>query len=474
MCGILCVKSRRDIPLERHQAALSTMSARGPDMTIWQYQNRIFIGQTVLHFAGSTDIYSNTTDSTAIVFNGEIYDYQHHGDWDSDTRLIKHLVDNCDWQSFKQVHGPWAWIWTDFHSVKFATDPQHERHLWLYQDDDIMIISSEIAAIGHYVNLKIALPEWNDKHLPIQEITPWQNVVKIRPGHLYIDGYIDHDMITLQQWINESQTFSGTFEDAVDSLDKILTDVCESMAKTGPHSISFSGGLDSSLLQTYFPDAEPVTVIMGDKDPIALAASGIPITEQQWAEAYQQVVDKLYLPPLSWSWVSFHLVAQHSQHRAIISGVGADELFGGYPYNLSGDASPYHPDTVEAMITDKRQDSLIQDYIFQAGGVDLLGLDLVAGLNSREARAPFVHPRVIRFAMSLPYDYKVAGETKRILRALYRCRTGREYQQPKLGFAGHCNDSIPYIRPNYVARSAGRNQAWKQFILDDFAIRNRT
>lgn len=470
MCGLLCVKSRHPIPLDQHLGALATMHDRGPDFQVWRYHNGIFMGQTVLHFSGSTDVYHGHSKNM-LVFNGEIYDWSDHGPWDSDTRLIWHTVQNRDWQRMKRLDGPWAWIWTDFHSVEFATDAQHERHLWHYQDHDIMIVASEIQAIAHYVDLKLTLEPWASKHLPIREHTPWAGVTRVRPGFLYRDGQLSHDIVTMADWAHETQAFTGTFQEAVEELDHIMTMVCRDINRSGPVSLSLSGGLDSSLLATYFEIDDPVTVIMGDKDPVAASLPGHLIDPEHWARAYHHVVDRLRLPPLSWSWVSFALVAGFSRHRAIVSGTGADELFGGYSHNLTGQPSPYHAGHAFRLIADARQNSLVLDYIIHSGGVDLLGLDLVAGLFGREARAPFAHGRVIRFALSLPYHYKVGDQTKEILRSLYQRRTGRPYLRAKQGFAGHCNDSIAYIRPDYHTVSTDRHQAWKDFVYHDFVQR---
>lgn len=470
MCGLLCVRSRRPIDINHHLRALETMHSRGPDFSVWRQENNIFIGQTVLHFAGSTDVY-HTRSPSSLVFNGEIYDYSDHGPWDSDTRMIKQLVQNKNWAGLARLEGPWAWIWTDFHTIEFATDPQHERHLWLYQDQDLLIVSSEIQAIRHYVDTPVDLEPWTTKHLALGENSPWRAITRIRPGYLYRDGQIDQAIATMSDWVHDTKPFAGTFDQAVEELDDILAKVCRNITRTGPVSISSSGGLDSGLLETYIDSPDPVTVIMGDKDPVAASRSGIMIDEQQWAAAYHHIVDRLMLPPLSWSWVSFSLVAQHSQQRAIVSGTGADELFGGYAYNLSGQPSPYHAGRDWRFTADREQNNLILDYVIHSGGVDLLGLDLVAGCHGREARAPFAHPRVIKFALSLPYHYKVQGETKRLLRSLYHRRTGHHYQQVKQGFAGHCNDSIIHIRPGYQGHQTNRSQAWADFVYHDFIQR---
>ena len=467
MCGLLLVKSKHKIDTSHHVRSLDLMHHRGPDFTTWRHHGEIFIGQTVLHFSGSPKIYHETSQS-CLVFNGEIYDYRKHGDWDSDTRLIKSLVDGHQWHQFNELHGPWAWIWTDFSSVKFATDPQMERHLWWYQDDQLSILCTEIAPIAEYVDLHPVLHTWPDKHIDVRFGSPYKNLKLVEPGVVF-DLEQEHavKLAGFDRWCDDSGTFDGDFDDAVDELDTILREVCQSMSIGHPVSVSLSGGLDSSLLRTYFLGCDDITLAMGDKDPVASCLEHHLVTEELWAQSYLSVTRRLRLPPLSWCWVSYDQVLQHCKTRIMITGAAADELFGGYIYNLTSKISPYSHASQRDMIPDVDQNRLVNDYITQSGSVDLLGVDLVSGLHGIESRTPFAHPRVIKFAISLPYKYKVHENTKLVLRALYHKRTGQEYSAKKMGFAAHCNDSIRFINPTWQSRY-DRLDEWRRFVLHDF------
>ena len=142
MCGILLVQSQSHIPLEHHLAALRLLEPRGPDFSVHQYHNGIFIGQTVLHITGSADAYQ-TRGTSFVAYNGEIYNYRDFGSYSNDIELIRQTVPH-DISRFKQMEGMWAWAWTDFDRVLYAKDPQGEKALYRYQDDDILIVSSEI------------------------------------------------------------------------------------------------------------------------------------------------------------------------------------------------------------------------------------------------------------------------------------------------------------------------------------------
>ena len=460
MCGIILVKSTRHIDLQHHLDALNLLRSRGPDLSNYSFHNNIFIGQSVLHITGSDHVYHDHCD---FVFNGQIYNYKHLSGCANDTEFAKNTVSKQDWQNIKTWKGPWAWVWTDFKDIFYASDPQLEKHLFVYQDKDILIVTSEIKCIMHYVDIQVQKVEWHTKHWPMtQDHMPWQNVTVTNGGILYKNGVFHSKLDSLDDWRTE---YTGDYNQAVDDLDKLLTNVCSDINPQEKFVISYSGGLDSSLLNTYFPAGRTVCLDITGKDPIVKtthADQKITVDLLSWADAYEQVVSHTFLPLASWNWASYYILVKNISERIVISGAGADEIFGGYPYHLNGQKSPY---------SNTKVDKFLNDYKIQQGAVDLLGSDLVSGINGKETRNPFAHPDVIKFALSLPYSYKVNDRCKSILHDLYFKRTGKTIAQPKQGFAGHCNDAMHLIRPSYVPYSGDRFLQWKKFIQDDFYAR---
>jgi asparagine synthetase B (glutamine-hydrolysing) len=149
MCGILLVKSRDQIPVEQHLDAFVKLQSRGPDFCRYDYKNNIFIGQAVLHITGSADYY-HTVHKNFLAYNGEIYNYQQLGNYNNDIEFVDYAVEN-DLELLAQGWGPWAWAWNDGTTVRYASDPQGERCLYQYHDDNILIVCSEVAPILDYV-----------------------------------------------------------------------------------------------------------------------------------------------------------------------------------------------------------------------------------------------------------------------------------------------------------------------------------
>ena len=141
MCGILLVRSRDKIPLQKHFDALKQIQSRGPDFMRYRHENGIFIGHTVLHITGDREYYDNS-HRNFLAYNGEIYNYRDLGAYRTDTEFVHECVEN-DLGRLTAGWGPWAWAWTDSETVLYASDPQGERALYQYQDDNILIVCSD-------------------------------------------------------------------------------------------------------------------------------------------------------------------------------------------------------------------------------------------------------------------------------------------------------------------------------------------
>lgn len=465
MCGILYVQSVHPRSREHDLAAVDLMRARGPDGAWWRWSDDRFLAQTSLHFAGDVNWYPEAV-SQGFAFNGEIYNWRQWSDV-TDGAVVFGTVRSRDWQQVQAWSGPWAWVYDTGEHVLAATDPACEKHLFQYRDANWHIISSEIAPILHYVTSHASTKEFSTKHYPVIQSTPWHSIKRLEPGGLYVDGMYTACLDHITGWRDPDWTGTGT--QATEHMNNLLHDVVQEMFPNEPVTLALSGGLDSSLLRTYIPDADTVTIVT-DKDPVSQFTQADQIIDcdpQRWADAFKLSQQSMRLPVLSWSLPGWWLVMQYAKNRVIFTGCGADEIFGGYPHSRQNRPSPYvNNSTVNPDLTQLYRDysdQYLLDYAVQIGSVDQLGIDLIAGSHGRETRNPFMHRRIISFAQSLPRNIRTGATGKRILRDVYRLRTGQHYLDPKSGFAGHCNDSIIYIDPDYQL-TEDRITDWKRFI----------
>jgi asparagine synthetase B (glutamine-hydrolysing) len=259
-------------------------------------------------------------------------------------------------------------------------------------------------------------------------------------------------------------------------------------------ALTYSGGLDCSIILNSIPGLELYSVNNVGKDPIVdrirefltleeqSRLHELTVDEQQWAEYFNQLLDRLKMPVQSWSFVGQWIISQQCKQRVLFTGVGADELFGGYDvYNrlnfclASASPSPYSKNNntqlwqkcLEIYDYNVVQATLLMDYWHQIVGCDAQGIDAIAGAWEIETRNPFLAKPIIQFALNLPHDFKVGHTSKPLIRRLFLQRWSQDLILPKKGFTGHCNDSFPWLGIN-IDQTGNRVQDWKSVVQASF------
>jgi asparagine synthase (glutamine-hydrolysing) len=489
MCGILLVKSKNQIPLEQHLNAFLKLQSRGPDFCRYQHENNIFIGQSVLHITGSAEYY-NTVHTNFLAYNGEIYNFKDFGPYSNDIEFVDHAVNN-DINKLAQGWGPWAFVWTDKNTVLYASDPQGEKTLYQYQDEEILIVCSEIAPILEYVDLKKIYNEYTSRHWSMLMHTPYSGITRIVAGQLYQDGVCIKNIDNIWDWISES-TYNN-IDEAYEEFASNWKTVTKLMTPSCPSALTYSGGLDSSIILSHIDNLELYTTNMTGKDPIVdyinnfltdnewLQLNNMLVNEKQWAQAFKEVIARTQMPVQSWSFVGQWIISQQCKERVLFTGVGADELFGGYDiyqklnYTTEKTVSPYSQGCndlvwqrcLSVYNQHAGQATLLADYLYQIAGCDARGIDVIAGSWGIEARNPFLARPIMQLALNLPFEYKVGMIPKPLIRQMFLKRWKEQNILPKKGFSGHCNDSLPWLDVE-IETTGNRDQDWRQIVLKSF------
>ena len=493
MCGILLVKSQSTIPLEQHLQAFAQLESRGPDFSRYQFENNIFIGQAVLHITGTADYY-NARHKNFLAYNGEIYNFKELGNYSNDIEFVDECVNN-NIDRIKDGWGPWAFAWTNNETVMYASDPQGEKSLYQYQDKDILIVCSEVAPILEYIGAnKIDFP-YENKLWTIVNETPYLGVYRLAAGQLYQDGRNIQNIDNIWSWITEPT--HTDINEAYEEFQSIWKQVTTLMTPTCPAALTFSGGLDSSIILSHINNLELYSVNNLGKDPIVdhirdfltqeehARLHELVVDPEQWADNFCQLISRTKLPAQSWSHVGQWIVNSNCQQRVLFSGVGADELFGGYGvyqtlnYTTNHPTSPYSERgnqtiwarCLSAYDNDPQQATLLMDYLYQVAGCDVRGTDVISGAWGIEPRSPFLARPVMQFALNLPFEFKVNTVSKPLIRRLFSERWSEELIFPKKGFTGHANDSLPYL-PITITSTGNRHADWKLISQRMFYDRN--
>jgi asparagine synthase (glutamine-hydrolysing) len=383
MCGILVVWSKREaVDAVACRRALNTMAWRGPDFCVSRvWERQLFLSQAVLSLSGQPTPTENYQRSRSgrweVLYNGELYNcadletdmlarrpdlVSRSG---SDTELLANLH---EWQPAEAVparlDGTFAYALFDQEARRLSVtrDPQGEKILYLYEDEQRLVIASEIRAILSLVpHLKPDAQSLRDyfhtRHLMLGGRTAYPGIHELAPGAfdtLELDSgrWTHRQSAGLRDWIDPARMEAQgrrTPDSLVDELDALI-DQCvrEMVPRDRRYAAVVSGGVDSSLIAAaVLRQGDPDLLIAVDsvgKDPLTRDLSGFeralgrPITTLH-VDAAMYASDVTRCQSACGSPLPSHsFIAQSQQSEAVrtagcrvlFGGEGADELFGGY------------------------------------------------------------------------------------------------------------------------------------------------
>lgn len=350
---------------------LQSIVHRGPDSEGIYADDTIALGFRRLSVidlsdAGSQPFY-NEDKTLALVFNGEIYNFEsirqelvakgHLFTSHTDTEVLVHGYEEYGTQLFQKIRGMFAFALWDIKkkSLLVARDLFGIKPMYYYKGQDgTFLFGSEIKSFLQHPNFKKELNDHALKpYLTFQysamEETFFKNVYKLPQGH-YME--IKNGEVTLKMFYNPDFTIEeNTFDYYVDAIEK---EVVESVKV---HQISdvkvgafLSGGVDSSYIAALQKPQHSFSV--GFENPT--------FDETMYAKEFSEILGiqnhrKLINPDECFDAlriIQYHMDEPDSNPSAlplyflgqmaakyvtvVLSGEGADELFGGYHwYNVS-------------------------------------------------------------------------------------------------------------------------------------------
>jgi asparagine synthase (glutamine-hydrolysing) len=342
---------------------------RGPDQGDFYVDDRISLGfrrLSIIDLAGGSQPILNEDGSKALLFNGEIYNYKelraeliekgHIFKTHTDSEVILHGYEEYGEGILLMLRGMFAFvIWDKNTETLFgARDIFGIKPLFCYQDDSTLLFSSEIKAFLAHPSFKKELnkeriPEYLCfEYIPSEE-TLFKNVFKlpagssftVKDGTLSMSPYFDlkydiDDAKSLEYW---EDLIEHTFRDS--TLAHGISDV-----EVG---CFLSSGVDSSFVvheiaKTH--DVKTFSVGFEEEKYSELkyaeefaATEGVDIFSKKIsAEEYFGAVAKVQYhmdePLPNPSAIALYFLAQKASEyvKVVLSGEGADELFGGYHF----------------------------------------------------------------------------------------------------------------------------------------------
>ena len=416
MCGIVCafnIKGNNEIVRSNVLKMAQKVRHRGPDWSgIYSSDNAILAHERLAIVdptSGKQPILSED-GLKAIAVNGEIYNHKilretfasdYNFRTESDCEVLLALYEKKGVEFLNDLNGIFAFALYDSSQDKYFIARDHMGIIPLYMgwdNDDIFYVSSELKSLEGICN-KI-------------ELFP--------PGH-----YIESDSMDLKKWYNPEWVSYENVADSNTSIkaihDSLSAAVKRQLMSDVPYGVLLSGGLDSSITSAlakkfsskrvesdnkedaWWPQLHSFSVGLKDApdlkaakivaDHIGTIHHEINFTVQEGIDAIRDVIYHLETYDITTIRAStpMYLLARAIKSlgiKMVLSGEGADELFGGYLYfHKAPNAKEFHEETVRKLDKLHMYDCLRANKSLAAWGI--------------EGRVPFLDKEFMDVAMNI-------------------------------------------------------------------------
>ena len=370
MCGIVGIFGHSlKVDLEH---ASNSINHRGPDMQGIQYGMNwgVAFNRLSIHDLSTNGMQPFRYDGVTVYMNGEIYNYielkEDHKDEfacksGSDAEIIPFLYHKYGLSFLNKLNGMFVIIIID--EIKqtnyLVRDRFGQKPLYYHHHGDQLYFSSEVKAIKKMhelevdkINIKINFSSW---FLP-QPLTLYKDTFNVNPGS-YIE-YKDGDIREVR-WYSPSISICDDNEEeiAVKFIDLFKSSISLRLRSDVPVGIFLSGGLDSiSIANFAHKDTNEKFYAFGaeivDKDKFELNNTDVEIPikfSNDFGLDYKKVAldygyynknivkiiknyDEIFMNSGILVFYALSKLAKDNDVSVIFTGVGGDELFGGYPW----------------------------------------------------------------------------------------------------------------------------------------------
>jgi asparagine synthase (glutamine-hydrolysing) len=358
------------------------MRHRGPDDEGCHLGPGIAMGMrrlSIIDLTGGHQPIPNEDRTVWAVCNGEIYNFKelrrelekagHRFQCDSDTEVLVHLYEQDGLDFLKKLRGMFGLALWDANRRRLvlARDRVGEKPLYLYKDHERLIFASEVKSIlecegvPRRVNPRALHDYCALGYVPAPH-TMFEGIEKLLPGEVLV---LEKGEITTKPYwdVSFDHVEERTEEEWIELLRaKLLESVRMQMVSDVPLGAFLSGGIDSSTIVAAMAqnfDRPVNTYSIGFEGPDQFY-NELPFARsvaKQYATNHHEIVVRpdvcKLLPQLIWhmdepvadsALITTYLIAKLAGESVtvILSGVGGDELFGGYRRYLGESIGAYY------------------------------------------------------------------------------------------------------------------------------------
>ena len=385
MCGIAGICSPRaevDGADGRLAAMLACMVHRGPDASGAFVDGTIALGSrrlAIIDLKGGDQPIYNEDDSVCLVYNGEVYNFPelrdrliakgHRFRTRTDSETIVHLYEELGPALVEELNGMFAFALWDSRkrSLLVARDRLGVKPLYFTWDGTTLSFASEVRALiaGGFVVAELD-PEAFVELLTFQNIISFRSLFRgvelLPPATTLIVN--ENGLTTHRYWDPEPRLEDADPDDVLERVRTTFDVAVERQLISDVEVASYlSSGLDSSSVTasaarvlprlTTFTTGFDVTGAVGmeagfdEREDAAILARALGthhhellLDSHDLEMVLPRVVLHLEEPRMNFSYPNYLTAGFASQWvKVVLSSVGGDELFGGYPwrYELAGE-----------------------------------------------------------------------------------------------------------------------------------------
>jgi len=369
MCGIVAVYNKKERPVCKD--ILEPMTAcivhRGPDDEGFYYDRHVALGfrrLSIIDLSTGHQPLPNEDETLWLIFNGEIYNYLslreelitqgHRFRTNTDSEVLLHLYEQHGRDFVVRLRGMFAFVIYDSVRGEFfgARDYFGIKPMYWTETDTGFLFASEIKSILVHPGVSREVDPFAFlNYLTFQYVpeprTMFSGIEKLPPAtwfHLTATGIETRQYFQIRMDPDETKSFEYYVQEI---RDKLQDSVLAHRMSDVPRGAFLSGGVDSTIICALFQKHEAInTFSVGYNEShyselsVAIKTAAILGTRHhEFVITPQEYLS--VLPKLAWhqdepvadpSAIAIHFLARMAREHVtvVLSGEGADELFGGY------------------------------------------------------------------------------------------------------------------------------------------------
>ena len=468
MCGFFGISDKSLIDTD-----FSDVDERG-EFNFSHHANPAFFHQSILPVTGKfPGEHIFDTGDYYFTYTGEIYNAPTKG-FSNDTEWLAEKIKRQDYD-FDEVNGQYAISVYDKKNstITLIRDPVGQVPLFYY-NKNCLIYSNTIKSIATTVKTKLDknfLKHWHQLRHYTLDKTHYINI-KLFPKGLIITynmrGKALKSRAIKPKRINDNNIL------------KLLKKQQYPYSSHRTNCGIVSGGVDSSVISALYNDTMDCYVTTINKDKCWASADvkkygfrsliEVKNDEKQWNEAAVEYINKSYMIPYTWSYVGYYIMGKEMSPavKVMLTGEGADEIFGGYDVYKTNKLSKYslrkdgntlnakYKQQVAKQVSKFNNVAQANKYLDQRSFLPCaaIGANLALGMSCIESRNPFLDHSIFY------NDAFVEDIGKQRLVKIFKDIFN--FDPPKKqGFSGYMNELYNYVNNTKIANDPKDIRLWK-------------